>query len=34
MKKTINLGGKDYEYDVNFRLSYSFLKYRNKIKEK
>lgn len=33
MKKTINLGGKDYEYDVNFRLSYSFLKYRNKIKE-
>lgn len=33
MRKTINLGGKDYEYDVNFRLSYSFLKYRNKIKE-
>lgn len=33
MKKTINLGGKDFEYDVNFRLSYSFLKYRNKIKE-
>lgn len=33
MKKTIKLGGKDYEYDVNFRLSYSFLKYRNKIKE-
>lgn len=31
MKKTITLGGKEYVYDINFNLSYEFLKYRNKI---
>ena len=33
MEKTINLGGKDYSYKVNFKLSYDFLKFRNKIQE-
>lgn len=31
MEKVINLGNKDYKYDVNFKLSYNFLKYRNRI---
>lgn len=31
MEKIINLGNKEYKYEVNFKLSYNFLKYRNKI---
>lgn len=31
MEKIINLGNKEYKYDVNFKLSYNFLKYRNRI---
>lgn len=31
MENIINLGGKDYNYKINFKLSYDFLKYRNRI---
>lgn len=31
MENIINLGGKDYSYKINFKLSYDFLKYRNRI---
>lgn len=31
MEKTIILGKKEYKYKVNFKLSYDFLKYRNRI---
>lgn len=31
MERKINLGGKDYTYNVNFKLSYDFLKYRGRI---
>lgn len=31
MENIINLGGKDYSYKVNFKLSYDFLKYRGRI---
>lgn len=31
MENIINLGGKDYSYKVNFKLSYDLLKYRGRI---
>lgn len=31
MEKIINLGNREFKYNVNFQLSYNFLKYRNKI---
>lgn len=31
MENIINLGGKDYSYKVNFKLSYGFLPYRGRI---
>lgn len=31
MEKSIILGGNEYKYKINFKMSYDFLKYRNRI---
>ncbi len=31
MKKTINLGNKEFEIEINFKLSYDLTKFRNKL---
>lgn len=31
MERSIILGGNEYKYEINFKMSYNFLKYRNRI---
>lgn len=31
MERSITLGGKEYKYNITFKMSYNFLKYRNRI---